>query len=139
MSSMSAYLEKALLEHATGRASFTMPTPFLALLTVVPTAASTGTTITEATYTGYARLSLSGTAGWNATSGSAPAVIKNKALAQFAACTGGSSKIKAVALLDVVTVKTGNMLVWTEVAEFEVSTTATPAEAAAEAIEFSLT
>lgn len=136
MSSFSRYLEKKILEHITDKAAYTAPEPWLALCTEIPTSASTGSTIKEATYTGYKRVKVSGVA-WNAAVEGAPSSIKNKEIVKFAACTGGSSKIVAVALCDAETL--GNMLAWTAVTEFEVSTTATPAEAAAEAIEITLT
>lgn len=136
MSSMSKYLEVKVLEHITEKKAYTAPTPWLALCTAVPTSASTGATISEATYTGYKRVKLSG-AEWKAATEGTPSSIKNAALIKFAACTAGSSKILAVALCDAETV--GNMLTWTAITEFEVSTTATPAEAAAEAVEITVT
>jgi hypothetical protein len=137
MASMSQFLEKAVLEHITKRTAYTAPKPWLALCTVVPTSTSTGSTITEANYTGYKRVTIAESTGWNAATSTTPSLIKTKALTSFAPCTAGSSKIVAVVLCDAETL--GNMLVWAAVTEFEVSTTATPAEAAAEAIEISLT
>jgi hypothetical protein len=136
MSSMSKYLEAKVLGHVTHKAEYAMPEPWLALCTVVPTSSSTGSTITEATYTGYKRVKVSGVA-WHAAVEGAPSSIKTAEVVKFAACTAGSSLIKAVALCDAETA--GNMLWWTEVTEFTVSTTQTPAEAAAEAIEATLT
>ncbi len=50
----------------------------------------------EATYTGYARLAvLRTTSGWTAPSGGS---LSNAALAQFAACTGGSNVITHVSI-----------------------------------------
>lgn len=137
MSSLSQYLEKALLEHITKRTALTAPAPWLALCTVIPTSTSTGSTITEASYTGYKRIKISESTGWNAATAATPSVIKTKAATVFPACTAGTSKVVAVALCDAETA--GNMLWWTAVTEFEVSTTATPPEAALEAIELQLT
>jgi hypothetical protein len=119
------------------KTEFPMPEPYLALLTVVPTSASTGATITEAGYTGYARVKVSGSS-WKSALEGAPSSIKTNERVHFAACTGGTSIIKAAALLDSSTAGAGNMLWWTEVPEFTVSTTQTPAEAAAEVIEATL-
>ncbi|HEY7960599.1 MAG TPA: hypothetical protein VID29_01645 [Solirubrobacteraceae bacterium] len=136
MSSMSKYLEAKVLGHIVHKAEYPMPEPWLALCTVVPTSSSTGSTITEATYAGYRRVKVSGAAAWHAAVEGSPGTIKTAEVVKFAACTAGSSIIKAVALCDAET--TGNMLWWAEVPEFTVSTTQTPAEAAAEAIEATL-
>ena len=56
MGSYSDYLENKVLDHVTGKNSFTMPASvYLALVTAAPTDSSTGATLTEASYTGYAR------------------------------------------------------------------------------------
>lgn len=135
MSSMSKYLEAKVLGHVTHKAEYAMPEPWLALCTAVPTSSSTGSTIAEATYTGYRRVKVSG-AAWHSPVEGAPSSIKTAEAVRFAACTAGSSVIKAVALCDAET--TGNMLWWTEVPEFTVSPTQTPAEALTEAIEATL-
>lgn len=138
MSSMSRYLEKALLEQVTKKAvAPTISEVYLALCTAVPTSSDTTLAGKEATYTGYARLKLEG-AQWKAAVEGAPSKIVNESHIEFAACTAGSSKIVAVALCDNKVKETGHVLVWTAVTEFEVSTSATPVEAAAEAIEFTL-
>lgn len=135
MSSMSKYLEAKVLGHITHKAEYPMPEPWLALCTVVPTSSSTGLTLTEATYTGYRRVKVSGVA-WHAAVEGSPSAIKTAEAVRFAACTAGSSLVKAVAFCDAET--GGNMLLWAEVPEFTVSTTQTPAEAATEAIEATL-
>lgn len=135
MSSMSKYLEAKILGHVTHKAEYPMPEPWLALCTAVPTSSSTGSAITEATYTGYKRVKVSG-AAWHAATEGSPSVIKTAEVVKFAACTAGSSVIKAVAFCDAETL--GNMLWWTEVPEFTVSITQTPAEALTEAIEATL-
>lgn len=136
MASMSRYLEAKLLEHVTNKKAFTAPKFWLALCTVVPTSASTGSTITEANYTGYKRVEVP-TASWNAAVEGAPSTIKNGVLVKFAACTAGSSKIVAVAGCDAETL--GNMLVWTTVTSFEISTVSTPAECQVESLEINFT
>lgn len=136
MASMSRYLEKNLLEHVVNKKAFTAPKAFLALCTVVPTSASTGSTITEANYTGYARVEVP-PASWNAAVEGAPSSMTTSAVVKFAACTAGSSKIVAVAFCDALTV--GNMLLWTAVTNFEISTVNTPAEALAGGLEINFT
>lgn len=136
MASMSRYLEKNLLEHVTNKKAFTSPKTWLALCTVVPTSASTGSTITEATYTGYKRVEVPA-ASWQAAVEGAPSTIKNSAVVKFAACTAGTSKIVAVAFCDAETA--GNMLLWTAVTSFEISIVSTPAECAIEALEVNFT
>lgn len=145
---MSKFLEEALLKHAVGNTTYTKPTKcFLALCQAEVHAGETGTEIesqtagkakecsnSEAKYTGYARIELP-VAEWEF-SGENPVKALNKALVKFAACTGGSAKVKWVAVCDAVT--GGNVLFYAEVTEFEVSASQTPAEAAAKAIEATL-
>jgi hypothetical protein len=121
--SYSNYAEQKILEHSMGKASWTMPTNvYLALCTAAPTDSSTGATIEEATYTGYARLKVEGSK-WTY---SAPA-IKNNATLTFAECTAGSSIIKGWALCDSETKGAGNAIAWGTVTEVTISTTQTPA------------
>lgn len=53
--SLSEYAAAQILAHAVGQTSWSMPTIYMEFCTTVPTSASTGSTIVEATYTGYAR------------------------------------------------------------------------------------
>jgi hypothetical protein len=55
---LTTYLGNRLLDHAVGKTSYTMPTVWIALFTTAPGIGGTGT---EATYTGYARKSTTGT------------------------------------------------------------------------------
>ncbi len=92
MSSKSDYLETHILDHEMGKTAFTMPAVVaMALCTVVPTDASTGVSITEATYTGYARKTIAG-ADLNATV-SPTGVMTNANAITFAACTAGTSTV----------------------------------------------
>lgn len=129
-SSLSRLYAKGLLEHYFGKKALAKPTVFLALLTAIPTSASTGSTIVEAAYTGYKRLKLT-EANIEAAVEAAISTIKNAEALAFAACTAGSSVIKAFALCDAET--TGGMIAWGECTG-EVSTTQTPAEFAAKAL-----
>jgi hypothetical protein len=130
--SFSDYAEGAILEHVVGKTTFTKPTTYLALCTTVPTDASTGTTIVEASYTGYARKKVEGTE-YGAASGGA---IKNSGTITFAECTAGSSVIKGWALCDALTV--GNVLAWGTATETTISTTQTPATISANNLEITL-
>jgi hypothetical protein len=100
MAALSTYLADKLLDHYRGLTSYSMPTVWMALTT---TASSAGTPGTEAAYTGYARVALSGTEG-AASAGSAT----NSSPISFAPCTGGTATIVGFATFDAVTA--GNML-----------------------------
>lgn len=66
---------------------------FIALHTADPTAAGNQTT-SEATYTGYARISITrGGGGWSGTN-----PLSNTALAQFGICTAGTNTLTYVTL-----------------------------------------
>ena len=56
MSSATQYLQKKLIDHTLGLASYTMPTAYLALLTANP--GETGSLSSELTGTGYARVEI---------------------------------------------------------------------------------
>lgn len=125
MASFSDYSENKLLDHVLGKTSFTMPaTVYLALCTAVPTDASTGSTITEANYTGYARKQVAAADLNAAASGSS----SNANAITFANCTAGSSTIIGWALCDALTV--GNVLCWGTATSTVISTTQTPATVA---------
>lgn len=131
-SGFSQYAETHILDHAHGKTSWTMPaTPFLRLLTVVPTSASTGSTITDATYTGYAGLSVPGSS-WAAAVAATPSAAQTNTILTFAACTGGSSTIIAWALTDAATA--GNVIEWGTCTSTVISTTQTPATIASGAL-----
>lgn len=125
MASFSDYLENAVLDHIFGDGTLTITAPtYLALCTTVPTDASTGSTIVEATYTGYARKSVAAADMSAAASGSKT----NSAAITFAACTASSSTIIGWALCDAATV--GNVLCWGTCTSTVISTTQTPATVA---------
>jgi hypothetical protein len=125
MASFSDYWENAVLDATFGDPDVTITAPtYLALCTVVPTDASTGSTITEANYTGYARKSIAASDMSAAAAGSKT----NSNAITFAACTSGSSTIIGWALCDAATV--GNVLCWGTCTSTVISTTATPATCA---------
>lgn len=111
-----------------------MPTNYLALCSVVPTASSTGATITELSYTGYEREEVAGSA-FNAATAEA---IKNAAEKILKGCTAGKGTAIGWAICDSKTVGAGNVLEWGTVTSTEISTTATPPKIAAEALIYEL-
>ncbi len=138
MSGMSEYAEAAVLNHILGISAFTMPaTVALALTTVVPTNSNTGATITEPTYTGYARLAIT-SADWAAIVAGDPSTISNAVQLAFANCTAGTSTIVGFAICDSLTTGAGNMLLYGSVPSTVISSTQTPATLAAGALEVTL-
>lgn len=119
--SKSDYLENKDLDHNLGKTSFTMPASvYLALCTTAPTDSSTGSTIVEASYTGYARKQVLASA-LNAASGG---VTTNGSDIVFADCTGGSSAIIGFALVDASSA--GNVLYWGTMTSKTIDTSNTP-------------
>lgn len=126
MASKSDYLENQVLNHCLGDGAFAMPAAvYLALCTVVPTDASTGSTITEANYTGYARKQIAAADLAAAASGSKT----NSAIITFADCTAGTSTVIGFAICDALTL--GNILYWGTVTSKVIDTANTPATVAA--------
>lgn len=120
--------EVAILEHLNGKASSEMISPvYLALCTVVPTDASTGSTITEANYTGYARKKVEG-ADWAAAVSGSPTSMANANTLTFAACTAGTSTIIGWALCTASSA--GRITFWGTATSTVISTTQTPATVA---------
>jgi hypothetical protein len=126
MASKSDYLENKILDHNLGDGAYTSPQPYLALCTAVPTDASTGATLTEATYTGYARIIVNATDLSAAAAGSKT----NSAAITFAACTGSTSTVIGFAICDSVTTGAGNILYWGTVTSKVIDTANTPATVA---------
>ena len=125
MASFSDYAEDEILDHALSDGAWTEPANlFLALCTSVPTDASTGTTIVEANYTGYARIEIAAT-DLSASSGGSKT---NSAAITFAACTAGTSTVIGFALCDAVTV--GNVIMWGTVTSKVIDTSNTLATVA---------
>lgn len=123
MASFSDYLELKVLDHVFGDGAYTSPTAYVALCTAAVSDASTGATITEATYTGYARIIINATDMSAASAGSKT----NSAAITFAACTAGTSTITYFAVCDSVTTGAGNVLMWGTVTSKVVDTSNTPA------------
>lgn len=74
-------------------------TTYLALLTADPKRSDTGSTLPEATYTGYARAAVPVSAWAAPANGS----VANDEAITFASCTGGSATIVAFALCSAAT------------------------------------
>lgn len=125
MASFSDYWENKVLDATFGDPDVTITAPtYLALCTTVPTDSSTGSSIVEANYTGYARKSIADTDMSAAASGSKT----NSNAITFAACTSGSSTVIGWALCDASSA--GNVLCWGTATSTVISTTQTPATVA---------
>lgn len=132
MSGKSNYASNKVLNHAFGKTAWTMPTNlYVALATTLPTAATTGTTIVEANYTGYVRLKLETSVIAESTAQKSTTNAK----VEFAACTSGSSTVVGFGLIDASTV--GNAVYWGSTTSTVISTTQTPATIASGALEAS--
>jgi hypothetical protein len=135
-SGFSQYAEAKIVDHANGKTSWTMPAnSYVCLCTTVPTSTSTGSTIAEASYTGYARYSQAG--NWTAATAATPSVGVNTATITFAACTAGTSTLTGIAICDASSA--GNMIWWGTLTSVVISTTQTPATIAAGVLAPSLT
>lgn len=104
----------------------TAPT-YLALTTVAVTESMTGATITEATYTGYARCSI---AAADVSAAAAGSKTNGNALT-FANCTSGTSTIIGWAVCTTSGSGTGAVIVYGTCTSTVISTTQTPATVAA--------
>lgn len=107
--SFSNFLELEILDQIFGAAAYTAPaTLYFALCTAAPDDASTGSTITEANYTGYARKAMTNnkTTFGNAAAGA----VANAAAITFDQCTAGSSTVTHFAIVDAAS--NGNVLAW---------------------------
>lgn len=109
MAAMSNYLEAALLNHLFRGTAFSQPADiYIALCTAAPSDTSTGSTLTETSGTGYARLQVGrGNGIWDApgTNGT----TQNTAAISFPAAGGNwSGPITHIALVDAAT--NGNVL-----------------------------
>lgn len=136
---MSSWAEQMVLNHLTGQdnASWGNLSPvYLGLCTVTPTSSSTGSTITEASYTTYARTSMANTA-WTGASGTAPASTPNSGTVTGPACTAGTATVIALVICTAATV--GNVILWMSCASAVISTTQTPPTVVASGITASLT
>jgi hypothetical protein len=117
---LSNYFNNKVLDYIYRGQTFTAPTTLcVALTTTTPTAASTGATIAEAAYTGYARGQLNPSASnWSGTgsetsgasAGTTGTVKNNVAITVGSAPSSGPTTVTSFAVLDSCTVGTGNVL-----------------------------
>lgn len=123
MAGLSNAVELVVLEHLVAKTSYTMPTSplYLALTTVAVGETDTAGTLTEATYTGYARKSVAGS-DWGA---AAAGAISNANAITFAACTAGTSTVIGFALVTTSS-GAGTIQVFGTLASLVVSATQTP-------------
>jgi len=109
MSQASNYLENAIMDHifSSGNANFTSPANlFVGLATASITDATTGTSVTEAAYTSYARVSTAD-ADWAA---AVNGMVDNGTVISFPAATGGSETEIDYFIADAATL--GNILMY---------------------------
>lgn len=119
---MSDYLENKLIDHVFRATSYTAPTTLcVAIATAAPTDASTGATIAEANYTGYARAQLNpSVANWKSTNGTTSGAstgtggtTSNASILTFGSpATSGPQVLTHFAYVDSCTIGAGNVLGW---------------------------
>jgi len=100
--SLSNYLENKLLDHITGKSSYSAPTCYVGLSTADP--GDDGSGLAEPSGNGYARVETSAS-DWNSASGGS---ITNAEAISFPAATGNWGTITHVVLFDAAS--GGNML-----------------------------
>ena len=129
MAGFSDAVENKVLDHVFGDGTYTVTSPvYLALTTVAVTDTMTGSTITEANYTGYSRLAINAT-DMNAASGGSKT---NGNALTFPACTAGSSTVIGFAICSAST--GGDVILYGTLPSVTISTTQTPATIAAGAL-----
>lgn len=138
MAGLSDAVEKKILDHLTGKASYSSPAPlYLHLTTVAVNDSDTCATLTSANYTGYAPLQIPAV-DWNAAAGTtAAATNANQKL--FGACTAGTSTVIGWALSPVSTAGgSGDVTHFGTCTSTVISTTATPPTVNASALSIGL-
>lgn len=126
MAGLSDATEKLIIDHIINKTAHTSATQYLGLTTVAVNDSDTSATVTEANYTGYARLNIPGS-DWNAATGTtAAATTANQKL--FAACTAGSSTVIGWFLSPIsTTAGAGNITYFGTCTSTVISVTQTPA------------
>ncbi len=138
MAGFSDAVEKKILDHITGKTSWASPTAnglYLALTTVAVGETDTAGTLTEASYTGYARKQIV-PADMSAAAGTT-AETHNTPVETFAACTAGSSTVIGWALCSSSS-GAGDVVMFGTCPSTVISTTQTPATVAASALSLTL-
>jgi hypothetical protein len=115
----SLYARNKMLDHAHGKASWTMPTAHIGLSTTTPN--GTDGNVTEPSGNGYARVATSGATWGTAASGA----ITNAAAITFPTATGaGWGTVTHVVAYDASSA--GNLLWWDDIASQAVAAGVTP-------------
>ena len=114
-------VENKVLDHITNQASYTMPTPYLALWTTTPDDTFTAATATELTYTTYARQAISTTNMSVAASGS----VTNDVAITFPTVSSGGGTVIGWMLASSSS-GAGDNIVWGTATSTVISTTQTP-------------
>ena len=102
-------VEMLVLDHFTGKTSYTVPTWYVALSTTTPTESSG--TFTEPTNGGYIRQTLTA-APWTAATGADPSSTSYGGAITFPAATGGWGTVTHFGLFSVATQGTGLVQFW---------------------------
>lgn len=137
MAGASNAYENKIIDHITGKTSVTAGAhaAYIGMVTVAISDTDTLSTITEPTYTGYARKALAvAGADWNA---AASGTATNANAIAFAACTAGSSTVVGWFLTDAASGTSGTISLYGTCASTTISTTATPATFAAGSLSLS--
>jgi hypothetical protein len=128
VASASNFLEEKILEHALAKTAFTKPTKvYVGLATAKPDKTTTGSTVTEPSYTGYKREEINSAELEIVAGGASTATkAKNKLAQALPKSTSGSAKVKSWFIADSATTGAGNILFFGDFAEeFEASPTTT--------------
>jgi hypothetical protein len=136
MAGFSNAVENKVLDHLTGKAAYTSPAPlYMGLVTVAVAETDTSASVTEATYTGYARLQVPA-ADWGSAASGAVATAVQKA---FAACTAGTSTVIGWLLSPISgTAGAGDVVMFGTCPSVTISTTQTPPTVASGALSMTL-
>lgn len=136
-SGMSAATAKKVLDHQTGKTAYTSPAPlYLALTTVAVVASDTSASLTEASYTTYARIQIPA-ADWNASSGTTTASSSTANQKLGGSCTAGTATVIGWALCNVAS-GAGDVVQFGTCTSTVISTTQTPPTINAGALSISI-
>lgn len=124
--SKSNYLSKKLLDEPLGATDYAAPaTVYIGLATAAIDDTTTGSTVTEAAYTSYARVAVTNNStNWPAATGTTTATKSSGAAFTFPASTGGSATVTYAFIADSATL--GNILYWFTVTSTAIASGDTP-------------
>src|ERR1035437_2574586 len=125
-SGLSQYIMHQIMDASVGKIAWSMPgLSVIALATAAPGVTTTGATLTELTYTTYARATVAGS-GWNAATTASPSITTNNGNITFPAVTGGGGTILGFIVTDNATIGAGNSIWWGSLPSMTVNTVQTP-------------